>query len=245
SKIKQAATYTPIPPGIRVRLLIYEIAADGSEIFKSNLGVPVQQDFFAITLEKNRNYKFYAYSYNSFTTYPPSPANEHNPVIITANDNALIYAGGSIALLNDPVHVNVIFRHVTSRISVGVDAQSYFANSITALDVNLVDVPLTRHNLDIRTGNLIGGAISTTLSNLSFTFADFENSPAKKLSQDRIYTSSTLDGYTYRINRLEVNKIGANEVLITNAQPGTITVTGFTGPLTTVCFSRNYIYPAV
>jgi len=245
SKIKQAATYTPIPPGIRVRLLIYEIAADGSEIFKSNLGVPVQQDFFAITLEKNRNYKFYAYSYNSFTTYPPSPANENNPVIITANDNALIYAGGSIALLNDPVHVNVIFRHVTSRISVGVDAQSYFAYEITAININLNNVPLTTHNLDLRTGNLVGNVQTTINSNLSFDFASFENSPAKMLSQNRLYTSSTLSGYSYTINSLEVRKNGVNEVLIYNDNPRSITVSGFSRPLTTVYFSRNYIYPAV
>lgn len=245
AKSKQAVTYTPIPPGIRVRLLIYEIEQDGSEVFKSNLGVPVQQDFFAITLEKNRNYKFYAYSYNSFTTYPPSPSDDDYPLIPTVNNNALIYAGGSIAVLNSPVHVNVVFRHVTSRISVAVDAQSYFATSISALNVSLDNVALTTHNLDLRTGNIVGTPLSTSVSNLSFVFADFENSPAKKLSQDRLYTSTTLNSYSYKINRLEVIKNGINEVLIENSNPRSVTATGFAGPLTTVYFSRNYVYPAV
>ncbi|GEM_PF-3602787 len=149
-KINKSSSVTPIPKDIRVRLLIYEVAQNGVETFKSNLGVPVQEDFFAITLEKNKNYKFYSYSYNSFTRYPPSPLDEDNPIIPTVNDNALILASGGISVLNDPVHINVLFRHVTSRISIAVDAQSFFATSITNLKVRLNKMPLTRHNLDLK-----------------------------------------------------------------------------------------------
>jgi len=238
------AAATPLNIGIKVRLLLYEVESDGSLTYKANIGAAVQQNFFKVSLVKNTKYKYIAYSYNNFDVYPPSPADENNPVIPTSTAFSLIYASGDINVLEDPVHVNVVFRHTTSRISIGVDAQSYFATSITELNVNLDNVILTTHNLNLFDGTLIGGVLTANPSNISFQFANFENSPAKKLSQDRVYTSTPLNSYTYKINRLAVSKNGTNEVLISEANPRTITASGFTGPLSTVYFSRNYIYPA-
>ncbi|NGM71886.1 hypothetical protein [Sphingobacterium sp. SGL-16] len=235
---------TPLNVGIKLRLLLYEVESDGSLTFKANIGAAVQQNFYTTSLVKNTKYKYFAYSYNNFDEYPPSPQNENNPIIPTSTKFSLIYASGDINVQEDPVHVNVLFRHITSRISIGVDAQSYFANSIKELKVSLDNVILTTHNLNLFNGTLVGGALTAIPSDTSFLFANFENSPAKKLSIDRIYTSTPLNSYTYKINRLVVNKNGADEVLISETNPRTITASGFTGPLSTVYFSRNYIYPA-
>lgn len=235
---------TPLNVGIKLRLLLYEVEPNGSLTFKANIGAAVQQNFYTTSLVKNTKYKYFVYSYNNFDVYPPSPLDETNPVIPTSTNFSLIYASGDINVEEDPVHVNVLFRHITSRISIGVDAQSYFANSITELNVSLDNVILTTHNLNLLDGTLIGGPLTANPSNISFQFANFEDSPAKKLSQDRLYTSTPLSSYTYKINRLVVNKNGADEVLISEANPRTITASGFTGPLSTVYFSRNYIYPA-
>src|SRR5690606_35902074 len=120
--------------------------------------------FYKWSLVKNTKYKFYVYSYNNYDVYPPTPADLDNPVIETSTQYQMLYASGNINVLEVSLHVSILFRHLTSRISVAVDAQSFFANSIVALQANLNDMTLTTHDVDLKTGNLIGGVKSSVIS---------------------------------------------------------------------------------
>lgn len=248
SYVSNKSAVTKLDIGIKLRLLIYEITPSGQEIFKSDIGAAVQGNFYKLSLVKNTKYKFYVYSYNNYDVYPPTPADLDNPVIETSTQYQMLYASGNINVLEVPLHVSILFRHLTSRISVAVDAQSFFANSIVALQANLNDMTLTTHDVDLKTGNLIGGVKSSVISNMPINFGLLDKNPAKMVSTNRIYTSTPFtptSNVSYRINSLIVSKNGANQSLI-NASTGSsvLSVNGFSGPLSTVFRAYTYIYPA-
>ncbi|MCA5004947.1 fibrobacter succinogenes major paralogous domain-containing protein [Sphingobacterium bovistauri] len=227
------------------KMLIYE-NINGVETFKNDVTVNVGQAFFKISLDIDRVYTYYAYSYNN-TTIPPLPADFDNPIIESKNNAPFLLATGTINLGQTPHREVLTFKHKTSRISVAIDALSYFASAITNVSAKINNVVLTTHDFNLKNGARVGNAKSSILSNSSLTFGNLNESlgsaaSAQKVSDNKLYTSSALSEIDFSITNLTVLKNNQSITLVPNGSLKTATVNGFVGGLGTVYRVYAYIW---
>ncbi|UIR57437.1 hypothetical protein LZQ00_06360 [Sphingobacterium sp. SRCM116780] len=219
------AGVTSMATGKKYRILFYEVQG-ANQIYRASEEISVSGSRYTLNLASNVTYHWYAYSYNDGNAIP-LPSDVNNPVIATRTDAPFLYDEGQITTnATTESMVDIQFEHKISKIEVKVDALQVFANSITSIQANFVNLPLTTQGFGLKTGTLNSPVLSTVNYNNAVTFVN-EASPAVKISTNVLYTSTALTSFQVNFTELTINKSGSTVNLINASNPKAAVIGNF------------------
>lgn len=113
----------PMAQGTKYKILLYKAGGYVKTVSA------VAGTLIKVEVEKNVEYNWYAYTYNTADDLP-EVANTANPVIESLTDKALYYASGTVMVTGEGVvnkPLNLEFDHRTSRVGIEISARGMFA----------------------------------------------------------------------------------------------------------------------
>lgn len=193
---------------IKYRILLYY--KDDGKFAKSVLataGTPIE-----IPVVENREYLWYAYSYNDKIDIAPPPSTTAPTLTTTTNQDLLWASSGpaGVKAATTNVSLPITFKHSLTQVHIKVNKKNLYGD-ITKFTAIFSQNYLTTATFDIKTGSIVAGTQNTVdVGNLVFT----QSTTDPDLREAIYYTASSLTSYKVTINGLDITYVnGVEETL--------------------------------